>query len=121
MHACAAGSGEDVQSLDDQLQDVVMMRLRTVDGLDLDFVRETYGSDVVRRIESALEPHERAGLVLRGNAIGAVALAERGRQAGGPEGAAHSGSDSNVVRLADPEGFLVSNDIISDVFAAIMP
>ena len=105
-----------MQSQEDQLQDVVMMRLRTADGLDLDQIRQLHGSDAVRRIERALQPHEAAGLVTRVQPEGAPEQAALDRR----RGAEHA-ARSMVVRLADPEGFLVSNDIISDVFAELMP
>ena len=117
MHGlCPTGSEEDVQSLEDRLQDVVMMRLRTADGLDLEEVGQLHGSNAVRRIEKALQPHEAAGLVTRVHAEVAVAQAALARQHG-----AEDAPLSRIVRLADPEGFLVSNDIISDVFAELMP
>ena len=82
--------------------DIVMMRLRTADGLDLADFAARYGSAASNLLLRALEPHERTGLVMRMEK-------EEGSRAG------------ESVRLTDPEGFLVSNDVISDVFAALMP
>ncbi|KAG2495696.1 hypothetical protein HYH03_006296 [Edaphochlamys debaryana] len=50
-----------------------------------------------------------------GAGAAAGASAQRGA---GEEGVAGSGRRGPRVRLADPQGFLLSNDIISDVFAA---
>ena len=119
MHA---GSAEDEQGVEDQLQDVVMMRLRTAKGLDLAAVGGAYGSSTVCKIEKALQPHEHAGLVERLEApTEVVAAGDRAAAelAYGPRGGFKEAAGS-VVRLSDPEGFLVSNDIISDVFAEIM-
>ena len=122
MHA---GSAEDEQGMDDQLQDVVMMRLRTARGLDLAAVRDAYGSGAVRQIEKALQPHERTGLVERLKAPaedaspGDAAAASRQQPSGLPNNGV-ADPPGSAVRLSDPEGFLVSNDIISDVFAEVM-
>ena len=43
--------------------DVIMMRLRTADGLDLREFERSYGSSSARAVASALAPHWRAGLV----------------------------------------------------------
>ncbi len=91
--------------------DIVMMRLRTADGLDLTQYGEQFGSGAVRAVNKALEPHEEAALVVRSS--------EEGKE--GKVGKSEGIGAREVVRLADPDGFLVSNDIISDVFAALMP
>jgi oxygen-independent coproporphyrinogen-3 oxidase len=83
--------------------DIVMMRLRTADGLDLDDFGHRYGSGPVRLLLRALEPHESAQLALRERAPDRK------------EGAL------GTLRLADPEGFLLSNDVISDIFAELLP
>lgn len=86
--------------------DIVMMRLRTADGLDMADFRERFGEGAVRAVNAALEPHEAAALVER-----------RAKEPTIEEG----GKAVDLVRLSDPDGFLVSNDIISDVFAALLP
>ena len=88
--------------------DIVMLRLRTADGLDLGDFGERLGSGAVRAVKKALDPHEQAGLVEQSSEEGKEEKSE------GSRGRA-------VVRLTDPDGFLVSNDIISDVFSALMP
>ncbi len=127
--------------------DVIMMRLRTADGLDLGEVERSYGSSSVRAIASALIPHMRAGLVqlcdsspsssrsspdskdasahqqqsasagtLGGSMIG---KSEQRRTDGLWQGSSIESLGCARVRLTDPEGLLVSNDIISDVFAML--
>ncbi|EIE24812.1 radical SAM enzyme [Coccomyxa subellipsoidea C-169] len=105
------GSAADDQGKEDEMLDIVMMRLRTADGLDLRQFGEQFGSGAVRAVNKALEPHEEAALVVRSS--------EEGKE--GKEGKGEGIGAREVVRLADPDGFLVSNDIISDVFAALMP
>ena len=62
---CSAGSAKDVQSMEDQMLDIVMMRLRTADGLDLAEFAARYGSAASKKLLQALELHEKAGLVTR--------------------------------------------------------
>ena len=89
MHA---GHDQPVEDADERLLDMVMLRLRLSDGLDFRVVAEHFGEERASSIRSALRRHVDRGLV-----------EERG----------------SCVRLADPEGFLVSNGIISDAFAAL--
>ena len=97
------GAEQEPQAPDDDLLDTVMLRLRLADGLDLAAVAGQHGEVAATAIRRALEPHMARGL---------VAAADLGRQS------ARAGSR---FRLTDPAGFLVSNDVISDVFAALRP
>ena len=133
------------------LLDVVMMRLRTADGLCLKEVESAYGSSAARSIASALEPHRQADLVqtcsgsrssARPGAEGSsgvglgdaatanghagpasrsehVSMQQRRELTQGGASRAEESLAGRQVRLSDPEGFLVSNDIISDVFVAL--
>lgn len=120
--------------------DAVMLGLRTADGLDLAALRRRYGGACVEKMLPVLRRHAAAGLVeLRmvaapaaggpgeaanaaaaaaGTAGGAAAAAAGGLRGQGGA-AAPGGGDVVSARLTDPNGFLVSNDIISDVFAAL--
>lgn len=90
----------------DVLLEVAMLRLRTREGLDLREVAEKWGEREARAIRDALAPSVAAGFA-----------AEEG--GGGAEQGAVSSSCWPVVRLTDPEGFLVSNSVISDVFVGL--
>jgi len=82
---------EDVD--EDFLSDLLLKRLRTIDGLDLTWLESHYGSEVVKN-------------VLEGAKLGLeLELAER--------------SENNVLRLTDPDGLLYSNFIISSIFAEL--
>lgn len=95
------GEGElDEEGSGDALLDTIMLRLRLGDGLDLEQLSLDFGSEAAAKTLAALEPHIKSGLALL---------------TGG------GGGRLPVVKLSDPGGFLVSNDIISDVFAAVMP
>ena len=86
----------------DSLTDIIMTRLRTSDGLDLDWIRDNVpgGQDVVEMIMKG------AGMALD------LGLAEHVR----------SESDGGILgslRLVDPSGFLFSNSIISSIFVEL--
>lgn len=121
---------------------MVMMRLRTADGLDLKAFEDSYGSSAARSVASALEPHRQAGLVQKFESNDISSAPESRSQVVPKQGVSVSNHASTMnanrmehdlamsqkeglrgkrVRLTDPEGFLVSNDIISDVFAALTP
>jgi oxygen-independent coproporphyrinogen-3 oxidase len=75
----------------------VMLALRTADGLNLEYITENYGEDTCRVIESVLTPYISSGHVrLNPSSI-----------------------NSKNIGLTDPLGFLLSNTIISDVFAVL--
>lgn len=124
------------------MTDVVMMRLRTADGLDLKAFEESYGSGAARSVASALEPHGQAGLVQQCSCPEETDKAASTSDTSAKQSVTNGSFDSlgdgrsmqpdvgldqqeglrgKRVRLTDPEGFLVSNDIISDVFAALTP
>ena len=81
----------DAPSAPDILE-VVMLALRTADGLCLGRLRDDYGAGAEEQVLAAVAPFVDRGLVSVVNA---------------------------TVRLVDPDGFLVSNDIISSVFVEL--
>jgi len=101
--------GEDKDEEADKvstLTDVIMTRLRTSDGLDLDWIKNVYGEETVNSILRSSQ------LALDLN----LAVIEE------------SVSDDNgqnimrsfgVLRLKDPDGFLFSNTIISSIFVEL--
>lgn len=107
-----AGAWLPPESADDRLLDTVMLRLRLGEGLDLRQLAAGHpqGDEAADVVRAALAPHIARGWVLA--------------DAGGGGGAAGGGGEAlppgavQRVRLADPQGFVLSNDIISDVFAA---
>jgi oxygen-independent coproporphyrinogen-3 oxidase len=97
-----AGSWMPAESADDRLLDTVMLRLRLGDGLDLRQLAAGHpqGDEASALVLQALKPHVERGWVL-------------------VDGGGSSIDSVTTVRLADPHGLVVSNDIISDVFAAL--
>lgn len=98
-----------------------MLSLRTADGLDVSSFAAQYGAEAAAVLTPVLLKHEAAGLVaLRRGGGGGQQEADSG-SSGGQQAASSGGSGGGEIvwaRLTDPEGFLVSNDIISDLFAA---
>ena len=95
--ACWAGGTGDVDHQDDQeeqLLDFIMLGLRTSDGLDLSAVSERFGERYAAVLRAALQRKARAGLVAKFRA-------------------------EDVWSLTDPEGWLLSNDVISLLFAQV--
>ena len=83
-------------SADDVLLDVVMLRLRTAAGLDVDWVATHHSAEAADAVARSLDAAASQGR--------AVVTATRGNRP--------------VYALTDA-GFLVSNSVISDVFAAL--
>jgi putative oxygen-independent coproporphyrinogen III oxidase len=87
------------EKMDDQdfLTDLVMKRLRTSDGLNLDWIEERFGRDVVLSI-------------LKGASLGLdLGLAET----------INLGGEQQTLRLKDPDGLIYSNYIISSIFVEL--
>ena len=86
----------------ERLSDIVMKRLRTSDGLDLNWVQENIGYDAVRSI-------------LKGASLGLdLGLAEIVPKEF--EATHTTTSVERTLRLVDPGGLLYSNYIISEIF-----
>ena len=106
-------------STDDDALEVIMLALRTSDGLHLPSLSTRYGSPIARKVLRGLEEYIEKGLVVpcytEGDADGQdlSAAAYTDPLNGHPWAVSH-------VRLKDPEGFLLSNDIIASVFAEFL-
>lgn len=105
-----------------------MLSLRTADGLQLPQFASLYGTDSTEKVVKVLTPYVQRGLAefrpAGGMPIAAYALRSKkdssGKISDGGRGATYSvgGQDVVSVRLTDPQGFLLSNEVISSVFAA---
>lgn len=90
-----------------------MLRLRTREGLDLREVASRWGEGEARAVVEALAPSVAAGLA-------SEETAEKSSVSSSPPSSSSPPPPVwPVVRLTDPEGFLVSNSVISDVFVGL--
>lgn len=113
------------ETRDERLLDAVMLSLRTADGLDLAALAAEFGRGAADALGPALRKHEALGLVAltrRGGGGGGSAEGGSTESGGGgsAEGSsAEGGGEIAGARLTDPRGFLLSNEVISDLFAAL--
>lgn len=79
---------------EDILTDAIMLQLRKSQGLDLESIKRTYtyGSAIVDAVLNVANTHRERGFVEY---------------------------NDGYLRLVDPEGFLFSNDVISDIFVEL--
>jgi putative oxygen-independent coproporphyrinogen III oxidase len=118
------------ESVEERLTDTIMLRLRLADGLDLrticrDFVDGDEIGDVI--IDSLVEHEQRGHVVFirEGNEGGKIVEEEKGVTfSGGDRRKQQSGDRKGQnkiieIKLTDPEGFVQSNDVISDIFVAL--
>jgi hypothetical protein len=105
--AVAAIGGDEAR--DERLLDTLMLGLRLADGLDMRALRAQFGDAVADAVVAGLAKHAPVRAALRG-ADGALLAPERAKAA---PCAVHA------ARLTVPDGFLVSNSVLSDLFAAL--
>ncbi|RYY87372.1 coproporphyrinogen III oxidase [archaeon] len=99
----SAGGCDLVEPVAPDLEEFLMLSLRTADGLDMDKLQRNYGAEVRSKVESALAGYIEESSTRQSSVIQKVVT---------PNGEC-------ALRLADPQGFLLSNHIISDVFAKL--
>ncbi|KAL5543999.1 hypothetical protein UlMin_007783 [Ulmus minor] len=111
----------DVNHIDpkDMATDVLMLSLRTSRGLDLRCFGEAFGDSIVLSLCKAYSPYVESGHVL--------CLDEKRRAMTADEfkylllKEDNIGKELAYIRLSDPDGFLLSNEIISHAFGVIAP
>ncbi len=102
--------------------EVIMLSLRTADGLHLPQFASLYGSAAAEKVIKVLTPYAQRGLVkflsTGGMPIAAYSLINRKDSTTETTSYKVGGNNVVSVRLTDPQGFLLSNEVISSVFAA---
>lgn len=99
--------------------DVLMLSLRTARGLDLKGFERSFGESVVMSLCRAWRPHVKSGHV--------VAMDEKRKAISLEEFDLELNSDHRLgwriafIRLSDPEGFLLSNELIAVAFGVLSP
>ncbi|KAJ0972840.1 hypothetical protein J5N97_020799 [Dioscorea zingiberensis] len=95
----------------DMAMDVVMLSLRTATGLDVKSFSRSFGEYLVDSICKAFEPFVESGHV--------VFMDEEKVKVSGDW--FENGNRVSFIRLSDPDGFLLSNELISIAFRVISP
>ncbi len=111
--AAAEAAAEEVL---DELQEWLMVSLRTADGFDLDACAGRFGRPAAAAILTALEGAARNGLVVRSHPPPLPSFSSSSLPSSKEESTEEE-QPLGVVRLTDPGGFLLSNDVISTIFA----
>lgn len=100
--------------------DVVMLSLRTARGLDLKYFGDTFGDSLVFSLCETYRPYVESGHI--------IFLDEQGRSITADElNAPLLHQEDQIkkapafIRLSDPDGFLLSNELISLAFGVIEP
>ncbi|KAF6249263.1 hypothetical protein COO60DRAFT_985055 [Scenedesmus sp. NREL 46B-D3] len=122
------------ESKEEQLLDLIMLSLRLSDGLALHSVQQEYGQDTVASLLPTIQGFLQEGLMQI-----VPELQQSGDDSAPEPGGCVSDADGYGdeafgqlcrrlkqgkqcrVRLADPAGFLLSNDVISELFAQLDP
>lgn len=110
---------EDDVDEGEMAMDIVMLSLRTSKGLELKSFREDFGSPVAVELCKVYEPYMKSGHV--------VFLDYRRREITEDEFSSLVLDDEKLeneigfIRLSDPDGFLLSNELISLAFGVIDP
>ncbi|MDY7021176.1 MAG: coproporphyrinogen III oxidase, partial [Cyanobacteriota bacterium] len=102
-------NAEWVDDLQEQLLEKLMLGLRLAAGLNLKDLSQEFGEETVQQILHCLHPYQQRGWV----EVSGFNEADyfRDRQLAIPSSA--------TLRLTDPEGFLFSNTILSDLFSQL--
>lgn len=108
-------------SVDDHetAMDMVMLALRTARGLELKSFKEAFGSPLILSLCKVYEPYMKSGHVLF--------LDEQRREIMEDDFSSLLSDEQKLedvlafIRLSDPEGFLLSNELISLAFAVLDP
>ncbi|KAF6165325.1 hypothetical protein GIB67_018769 [Kingdonia uniflora] len=111
-------SNSDIDSKDLAL-DILMLSLRTSTGLDVKSFKESFGTPLVVSLCKAFRPYVESGHVM---------LLDERRRAFCVDELTSMLSDEHgfeevvaFIRLSDPEGFLLSNELIAIAFRVISP
>lgn len=91
--------------------DTLMLGLRLADGLSLSQLAQQYGDATLETILAVLQPYQQRGWVQY------LAEGQRANRDGAnPDAVLPSRAGAGRIRLSDPDGFLFSNVVLSDLF-----
>uniref|UniRef100_A0A452ZT61 HemN C-terminal domain-containing protein n=1 Tax=Aegilops tauschii subsp. strangulata TaxID=200361 RepID=A0A452ZT61_AEGTS len=104
----------------DMAMDSVMLSLRTARGLDLHSFSKSFGEALTRSLCETFRPFVESGLVIAMDKEREALQFNEFESDLESEGEM-SGSRMAFLRLSDPDGFLLSNELISLAFGTISP
>lgn len=105
----------------DMAMDSVMLSLRTAWGLDLHSFSKSYGKNLTLSLCSMFRPFVESGLVIAMDAERQALHPSEFELELDSENKGETGSRVAFIRLSDPDGFLLSNELISLAFGIISP
>ncbi|XP_050223897.1 uncharacterized protein LOC126673705 [Mercurialis annua] len=112
-------SGNDSRDAKDMAMDIVMLSLRTAKGLDLRSFADAFGSSLVFSLCKVYEPYIESGHVVFLDKDRGAVTADKFKARFTCED--EIGIGLAYIRLSDPDGFLMSNELISLAFRVISP
>ncbi|XP_030494482.2 uncharacterized protein LOC115710263 [Cannabis sativa] len=105
----------------DNAMDVVMLSLRTAKGLDLKSFGEAFGDSLVVSLCKTYKPYIESGHVVGLDVKGRALSSEEFNSLLPKEDKENIQKELGYIRLSDPDGFLLSNELISHAFGVIAP
>ena len=105
----------------DIAMDVVMLSLRTAKGLDLKSFGEAYGNSLAFSLCKAYKPYIESGHVVCLDENRQALSADKFNSLLPKEDGEKNQKELAYIRLSDPDGFLLSNELISHAFGVIAP
>lgn len=109
-----------VSETKDMAMDSVMLSLRTARGLDLHSFSKSFGEGLTRSLCDTFRPFVESGLVIAMDKEREALHFNEFESDLESEGEM-TGSRVAILRLSDPDGFLLSNELISLAFGTISP
>jgi coproporphyrinogen III oxidase-like Fe-S oxidoreductase len=104
-------SAEEDGKFKHDLLERTMLALRTAKGLDLEMIATEYGDDTVDNILKSVQPFiDNKSVLFEGQDKETISKIDN----------RPSISRRRILRLHDPKGFILSNDIISSIFVNLM-
>lgn len=115
----STSDGNVTDTVEDRLCDTIMLSLRLARGLDLTLISQTFGLAMSVCICKAFVPFVNSAHVIALDANQEPLSPELFSTLVSQGSTSHLEKGVSFIRLADPEGFLLSNEIISSVFSSL--
>ncbi|MEB3213930.1 MAG: hypothetical protein VKL39_21460, partial [Leptolyngbyaceae bacterium] len=104
-----------VTTSEEALLDTLMLGLRLAEGIELEALRQQFGDRPVHTMMKVLTPHIQKGWVT----LEPLNTGQESLSSGRDDNESPVCSPGQQIRLTDPEGFLFSNVVLSDLFSKL--